>query len=813
MRITGTADIDGSSIKLDQGGSHTRILSNSPSGDIDLTLPSAAAGIVGATHGGDATKIVVFTSDGATTGKTLTIDTNHTDNRTWTVPDSTDTIVGKATTDTLTNKTLTSPVIATIVNNSNNLTLPTTTDTIVGRATTDTLTNKTLTSPVIATIVNSGNNLTLPTTTDTIVGRATTDTLTNKTLTSPVIATIVNSGTLTLPTSSDTMVGRATTDTLTNKTVTALTTSAGSYITMKTQSVLRLEDDSGTDYVGLDAPNSVTSWTLTLPAVAPASSSQVICSTDTAGNTVWASALTSTLASTNFFVGNGSNVSTAVAMSGDMTMANTGAVTAKTNLALTSPILTTPQIQDTSADHQYIFAVSELSADRTVTLPLLAGNDTFTFNAFAATLTNKSIDSDNNTITNIVNADIKAAAAIGLNKLAALTASEIAISDGSGFLVSAAVATYPSLAELAHGKGVTSAIQTQIDSKQGTLTNSAGLLAALNDETGTGVAVFSISPTFTGTVSAAALTLTGAFTSLGIDDNADAIAMTIDSSENVTFEKNVTVKDELTLGEAGEANGVINAADSMYFNIDSDADQSGQNFFFAHNNTGGAGTILMTISDIGKVGIGTTSPTYRFDVEASTNNDWVAEIVNTSSTAPQGLWVKMPNGTGAAAMFLCSSSTGSVLYVQGDGVIGGFATSWGSSSTQDVGFSVTSGSGQFHKFTSSRRYKKNETSTLTFDTASVYDLVPKEYDRIENGIHELGLIAEDVSEVLPCLTVYETQHVLDGEGEITPEVEYILDDDGGRIPVGVDYKMLGVVLLAEMKKLKDRITKLERPRA
>jgi hypothetical protein len=80
----------------------------------------------------------------------------------------------------------------------------------------ETLTNKTLTAPVISTISNTGT-LTLPTSTDTLVGRATTDTLTNKTLTSPVIGTIVNTGTLTLPTSTDTLVGRATTDTLTNK--------------------------------------------------------------------------------------------------------------------------------------------------------------------------------------------------------------------------------------------------------------------------------------------------------------------------------------------------------------------------------------------------------------------------------------------------------------------------------------------------------------------------------------------------------------------------------------------------------------------
>ena len=51
-----------------------------------------------------------------------------------------------------------------------------------------TLTNKTLTAPVISTISNTGT-VTLPTSTDTLVGRATTDTLTNKTLTSPTITT------------------------------------------------------------------------------------------------------------------------------------------------------------------------------------------------------------------------------------------------------------------------------------------------------------------------------------------------------------------------------------------------------------------------------------------------------------------------------------------------------------------------------------------------------------------------------------------------------------------------------------------------
>lgn len=71
------------------------------------------------------------------------------------------------------------------------------------------------------------------------------------------------------------------------------------------------------------------------------------------------------------------------------------------------------------------------------------------------------IDADTNTVSNIKNADIKAAAAIALNKLAATTASRALQSDASGFVSASGVTS----TELSYVSGVTSAIQTQLNAK------------------------------------------------------------------------------------------------------------------------------------------------------------------------------------------------------------------------------------------------------------------------------------------------------------------------------------------------------------
>jgi hypothetical protein len=114
------------------------------------------------------------------------------------------------------------------------------------------------------------------------------------------------------------------------------------------------------------------------------------------------------LPSANIYVGNGSNVATAVGVTGDIAIDNAGVVSISTGV--------------------------------------------------------------------IVNADINASAAIAFSKMAPLTASRALVSDGSGLVtVSAVTAT-----ELGYLSGVTSALQTQLNAKQATITGGATSITSAN---------------------------------------------------------------------------------------------------------------------------------------------------------------------------------------------------------------------------------------------------------------------------------------------------------------------------------------------
>ena len=96
-------------------------------------------------------------------------------------------------------------------------------------------------------------------------------------------------------------------------------------------------------------------------------------------------------------------------------------------------------LADSDNSHKYIFLSGNLTADRQVIWPALAANDTVVFENQSQALANKTINADQNTITNIENADIKAGALIDFSKLAALTSGQILVGSAGNVVTAVAM--------------------------------------------------------------------------------------------------------------------------------------------------------------------------------------------------------------------------------------------------------------------------------------------------------------------------------------------------------------------------------------
>ena len=96
----------------------------------------------------------------------------------------------------------------------------------------------------------------------------------------------------------------------------------------------------------------------------------------------------------------------------------------------------TTEVQDTTGDHQYVLAVSELTADRIVTLPLLTGNDTFMFKDFhkASTAEINTGTEDNKYITPDQLAGSNAFTKT-VQQICVDFETELAVADGVGYII------------------------------------------------------------------------------------------------------------------------------------------------------------------------------------------------------------------------------------------------------------------------------------------------------------------------------------------------------------------------------------------
>tara|TARA_R110002074_G_scaffold204421_2_gene372779 strand:+ start:973 stop:4788 length:3816 start_codon:yes stop_codon:yes gene_type:complete len=103
---------------------------------------------------------------------------------------------------------------------------------------------------------------------------------------------------------------------------------------------------------------------------------------------------------------------------------------------------------------------------------------------------------------------------------------------------------------------------------------------------------------------------------------------------------------------------------------------------------------------------------------------------------------------------------------------------------------IVDGSNIVHKKSSSRRYKRNVVD-IVLDSNKVYDLRPVDFEWNEKsateGKKDIGLIAEEVAEILPEIVNYNND----------------------KTPESVSYDKLSVILLMEIKKLKEEIEKLK----
>jgi hypothetical protein len=138
---------------------------------------------------------------------------------------------------------------------------------------------------------------------------------------------------------------------------------------------------------------------------------------------------------------------------------------------------------------------------------------------------------------------------------------------------------------------------TLTDSLIGASQRLSGNLAAVNGTYSGNLAA--VNGTYSGTLGVTG-TLTGAAANFSGAASTGALSSTTGAfSGPVTAASTLGVVQALTVGDASTSNGIVNTVRSMYFNLDSDNDGSGESFWWGHNSGLTSSTKLMQLSDAG----------------------------------------------------------------------------------------------------------------------------------------------------------------------------------------------------------------------
>lgn len=360
------------------------------------------------------------------------------------------------------------------------------------------------------------------------------------------------------------------------------------------------------------------------------------------------------------------------------------------------------------------------------------------------------------------------------------TANEIASFDTTGTITSLSTATYASLTELSYVKGVTSAIQAQINTKQPNLSGTGFVKISgttISYDNSTYLTTSSAASTYLTIANASSTylpltggTLTGALngTSASFSSTATATAfipsgstvptngMYLSAANTLNFATNTTNRVTITpagfigIGTSSPQNSLV-VSNAGAEGVEIYANSNGGNIF-AYNRSTSAYKNLILAAGGGNVGIGTIAPDFQLEVKANTTN-YSTMVKNSSGTTPNGLYIYFDasSSSNTSQQFLRAESTaGHKAAIYTNGTFGSATSTYGGIS--DI------------------KLKENIVSaTPKLSDLLQVNIVNYNFIKDENKEKHLGVIAQELENIFPNM-VFET--IDDKTGESTKSVKY-----------------------------------------
>ena len=303
---------------------------------------------------------------------------------------------------------------------------------------------------------------------------------------------------------------------------------------------------------------------------------------------------------------------------------------------------------------------------------------------------------------------------------------------------------------------------------------------------------------------AGSLVLSGNLTSLGIDDNADATAITIDSSENVgigvvpeawgSSYKALQIGDKTSLTDASDRSRHMN---NVY-------EDTSANMLRLSTSLGAVRYEQYDGEHIFKVaGTGTGDISWTTGMTIENNGSVLIKSFRTSGSATG---IKIDTSAGSQTPILSSASSTAtrthMTFVNPNG---------------EVGFIKTTNSGT--AFATSSDYRLKENVDYTWDaTTRLKQLKPARFNFIaDNTITVDGFLAHEAATVVPESVTGTKDAMKDEEYEVTPAVmdgdtvvtEAVMGTRSVPDMQGIDQSKLVPLLVKTIQELEARITALE----